>query len=190
MRHGLAPIGPGPGEDWNRSCRPGPLEPPSPTDQSSPGNPSALSPDPASGAALAAARRELAESQEQLAELEQLIVELPGIFERKFAQRLQPLLERQRLLSEDNHALRERLQRVLPPAQEAGAGPGHLPADREAPDLAPANAVGAHPTGAKPASADQAPIDQALASQNPAPGGPAWRRRLHQATRRLLRRGP
>ena len=116
---------------------PGPLEQPSPTDQPIAGIPSAPSlgpaPTPEAAAALAAARQELARSLEQLAELDQLIVDLPGIFERKFAQRLQPLLERQRLLSDDNHALRERLQLALPQA---------------------------------------------------------WRWRLHQATRRLLRLGP
>ena len=175
---------------------PGPLEQPSPTDQPSPGSSNAPSqapdlPPPAPGADLAAARQELAQSQEQLAELEQLIVDLPGIFERKFAQRLQPLLERQRLLSDDNHALRERLQLVLPPAREGGPGTGPLPADREATNPARAN-----PAGTEQASADLAPTDQAFASPNPNPnpspvqGRLAWRGRLHQATRRLLRRGP
>jgi D-mannonate dehydratase len=107
----------------------------------------------------------LEQSLGQLAELDQLIVELPGIFERKFAQRLQPLLERQRLLSEDNHALREHLQRVLPPAREGQARLGPRPAD--------------------PAGSDQVP-----ASPSPAQGKPVWRRRLQLATRRLLRRGP
>ena len=134
---------------------PRPLEQPSPTDQ----------PSPELAAALAAARQELEQSLGQLAKLDQLIVELPGIFERKFAQRLQPLLERQRLLSEDNHALREHLQRVLPPAREGQARLGPRPAD---------------PAGS----------DQAAASQRPAQGTPAWRRRLQLVTRRLLRRGP
>ena len=160
---------------------PGPLEQPSPTDQPSPpdqpvpaqqpspgipGTPSPAQAPPAElAAALAAARQELEQSVGPLAELDQLIVDLPGIFERKFAQRLQPLLERQRLLSEDNHSLREHLQRLLPPAHEGQARLGPRPAD--------------------PAGSDQVP-----ASQRPAQGRPAWRRRLHQATRRLLRRGP
>ena len=158
-----------------QSCRPGSLEPPSPTQQPSPERSSAPSQESASAAALAAARQELAESQEQLAALEQLIGDLPGIFERKFAERLQPLLERQRLLSDDNHALRERLQLVLPPVQGSGAAPEQGPA---------------HPAGAEPGSTSpsQSP------SSSPAPslglGRQAWRRRLHQATRRLLRRGP
>ena len=134
---------------------PGPLEQPSPTDQ----------PSPELAAALAAARQELEQSMGQLAELDQLIVDLPGIFERKFAQRLQPLLERQRLLSEDNQALREHLQRLLPPAREGQARLGPRPAD--------------------PRGSDQAP-----ASPIPALGPSAWRRRLQLATLRLLRWRP
>ena len=159
---------PGPirARDWRRlgltRC-PGSLEPQSPTDQPFPELSSAPSPDPA----LAAARDELAESQEQLAELEQLIVDLPGIFERKFAQRLQPLLERQRLLSDDNHALRERLQLVLPPAQAGGGGPN------QGPD---------HQVKAEQVSASQSQ------SQSSGRRRLAWRRRWHQATRRFLRR--
>jgi hypothetical protein len=102
-----------------------------------------------------------------LAELEQLIVDLPGIFERKFAQRLQPLLERQRLLSDDNHALRERLQLVLPPAQAGGGGPN------QGPD---------HQVKAEQVSASQSQ------SQSSGRRRLAWRRRWHQATRRFLRR--
>ena len=126
---------------------------------------------PASAAALAAARQELAERQEQLAALEQLIGDLPGIFERKFAERLQPLLERQRLLSDDNHALRERLQLVLPPAQGAGV----------AAEQGPAHAVGTGLEGGSPSPSPSSSLGL---------GRQAWRRRLHQATRRLLRRGP
>lgn len=155
---------------------PGPLEQPSPTDQPSSVDqlspveqPSpAEQPSPELAAALAAARQELEQSLGQLAELEQLIVELPGIFERKFAQRLQPLLERQRLLSEDNHALREHLQLGLPPAREGQARLGQLPKAQAAPAGSP----------------------QAPASPSPAQGSPAWRQRLYQATRRLLGRGP
>jgi hypothetical protein len=102
--------------------------------------------------------------------LEQLIGDLPGIFERKFAERLQPLLERQRLLSDDNHALRERLQLVLPPAQGSGA----------AAEQGPAQPARAEPGSTSPSSSP---------GPNLGLGRQAWRRRLHQATRRLLRRG-
>ena len=171
-------LSPGPLEQPSPTDQPSPVDQLSPVEQPSPANkpspgigstPSpAEAPSPELAAALAAARQELEQSLGQLAELEQLIVELPGIFERKFAQRLQPLLERQRLLSEDNHALREHLQLGLPPAREGHARLGQLP---KAP--------------AAPAGSPQAP-----ASPSPAQGTPAWRQRLHQATRRLLRREP
>ncbi|WP_399211363.1 MULTISPECIES: hypothetical protein [unclassified Synechococcus] len=81
---------------------------------------------------MEAAQRELAASQHQLAELQALLDELPEIFERKFEQRLQPFLERQRLLAEENIELRDRLQRQLPsPPTETGAasrGEPSLPA--------------------------------------------------------------
>jgi hypothetical protein len=68
----------------------------------------------------------LERTREQLAELQALLDELPGIFERKFEQRLQPFVERQRQLAEENLALRERIQRVLAPAPaEPAASPGH-----------------------------------------------------------------
>jgi hypothetical protein len=92
-----------------------------------------LSPEgPAEHQSLEAAQRELAASQHQLAELQALLDELPEIFERKFEQRLQPFLERQRLLAEENIELRDRLQRQLPsPPTETGAasrGEPSLPA--------------------------------------------------------------
>jgi len=92
-----------------------------------------LSPEgPAEHQSLEAAQRELAASQHQLAELQALLDELPEIFERKFEQRLQPFLERQRLLAEENIELRGRLQRQLPsPPTETGAasrGEPSLPA--------------------------------------------------------------
>jgi hypothetical protein len=92
-----------------------------------------LSPEgPAEHQSLEAAQRELAASQHQLAELQALLDELPEIFERKFQQRLQPFLERQRLLAEENIELRDRLQRQLPsPPTETGAasrGEPSLPA--------------------------------------------------------------
>lgn len=87
---------------------------------------------PAEHQSLEAAQRELAASQHQLAELQALLDELPEIFERKFEQRLQPFLERQRLLVEENLELRDRLQRQLPsPPTETGAasrGEPSLPA--------------------------------------------------------------
>ena len=64
--------------------------------------------------ALASAERRLAEARLQIAELEALLEDLPEIFERKFQQRLQPLLERQERLLEDNTSLREQIQQLAP----------------------------------------------------------------------------
>jgi hypothetical protein len=55
-------------------------------------------PDPDLRRALATAERELAEARLQITELEALLADLPDIFERKFSQRLQPVLERQKQL--------------------------------------------------------------------------------------------
>ncbi|MFZ4803461.1 MAG: hypothetical protein ACOYLI_02235 [Synechococcus lacustris] len=54
------------------------------------------------------------QSQARLAELESLLEELPGIFERKFQQRLEPVLDRQQLLIDENERLRALVERLLP----------------------------------------------------------------------------
>ena len=64
--------------------------------------------------ALATAERKLAEARLQIAELEALLEEIPEIFERKFEQRLQPVLERQQHLLDDNAELRQQIQRLAP----------------------------------------------------------------------------
>ena len=53
------------------------------------------------------------QTEARLAEMEALLEELPGIFERKFSQRLQPVLERQQLLMEENQRLRAQVERPL-----------------------------------------------------------------------------
>jgi len=64
------------------------------------------------------AQQQLAAAQEQLAQLDALLRELPEIFERKFQQRLQPVLERQAQLQEDNRQLRQQLHQLTAPAAE------------------------------------------------------------------------
>ena len=64
--------------------------------------------------ALASAERKLAEARLQIAELEALLEEIPEIFERKFEQRLQPVLERQERLLNDNAELRQQIQLLAP----------------------------------------------------------------------------
>lgn len=70
----------------------------------------------ATKAQLLTCQQDLDRARRQLADLEELIRDLPQIFERKFHQRLQPLLDQQQLLAQDNYALREQARRLLPPA--------------------------------------------------------------------------
>ena len=49
----------------------------------------------------------------KLQELEDLLEKLPEIFERKFSQRLAPVLELQRLLAEDNSHLRAQVEQLI-----------------------------------------------------------------------------
>ena len=72
--------------------------------------------DPAHGdnRELEAIQRQLADTRQHIAELEALIGELPEIYERKFEQQLQPLLEQERLLLQQNLLLRDQLLRALP----------------------------------------------------------------------------
>ena len=64
--------------------------------------------------ALATAERQLAEAKNQIAQLESLMEELPAIFERKFKQRLEPVLERQEQLLSDNRDLQQQIRRLAP----------------------------------------------------------------------------
>ena len=49
----------------------------------------------------------------KLKELEELLDKLPEIFESKFTQRLEPVLERQRLLHEENSRLRAQVEQLI-----------------------------------------------------------------------------
>ena len=64
--------------------------------------------------ALASSERQLAEARLQITELESLLQDLPEIFERKFVQRLQPVLERQEQLLADNRELQHQIRRLAP----------------------------------------------------------------------------
>lgn len=80
--------------------------------------------------------RELEVTRSELAELSQLVEELPTIFERKFRQRLEPILEEQHRLQADNTRLRQQLE-ALPGSGGLGR-PLLLPSLSEA-DGAPAS---------------------------------------------------
>ncbi len=106
--------------------------------------------------ALEAARLELEASQRQLTELEGLLSDLPAIFERKFGERIEPLLERQRLLLDENHALHDRLSRLLPQAGETGGSPGAA--------VEPPEPAAADPAAETPSQAPEGPGQPSLPS--------------------------
>lgn len=56
--------------------------------------------------------RELAKTREELQAMQVLLEELPALFEDKFRQRLQPMLEEQQRLLDDNVRLRQRLLQI------------------------------------------------------------------------------
>jgi len=104
-------------------------------------------------------QRELAANRRKISELEELINEVPAIYERKFDQKLQPLVEDVRLLSERNQALREQLRHALSPAAADAAAPAATPA----PPVTPAAPVAA----TEPAAAAAAPSPPAPTPTEP-----------------------
>ena len=54
---------------------------------------------------LEALKARVHELEEQVRDYEELLSELPDLFERKFQQRLEPLLERYRLLAQAQHLM-------------------------------------------------------------------------------------
>ena len=104
-------------------------------------------------------QRELAANRRKISELEELINEVPAIYERKFDQKLQPLVEDVRLLSERNQVLREQLRHALSPAAADAAAPAAPPAPPAAAPRPPA------PAPTEPAAAAKA--SEALAPPPP-----------------------
>lgn len=64
---------------------------------------------------------ELAAARDEVEALHQMLEDLPEIFERKFRQRLQTVLDHQQHLLVDNRALRERLYALAPAAGSPAA---------------------------------------------------------------------
>lgn len=111
---------------------------------------------------LALTEQQLGEARQRLAEMEELLRDLPEIFERKFQQRLQPLLERHDRLLEDNQQLRQQMRqltatnaemRQLPPARAAAATP---------------SADGEQPLASQPATQAASPPPPTPSQPNPA----------------------
>ena len=72
--------------------------------------------------------QELAVARDEASALHEMLEDLPEIFERKFRQRLQGVMEQQQRLLADNQALRDRLYALQPAGSEAaGLGMRLLP---------------------------------------------------------------
>ena len=78
--------------------------------------------------------RELARTREELQAMQALLEDLPSVFENKFRQRLQPLLEQQQRLLSENTVLRQHLHQ-LQPGVGAAPQPVLLPQQQERPRL-------------------------------------------------------
>ena len=78
--------------------------------------------------------RELARTREELQTMQALLEDLPSVFENKFRQRLQPLLEQQQRLLSENTVLRQHLHQ-LQPGVGAAPQPVLLPQQQERPRL-------------------------------------------------------
>ena len=136
---------------------------------------------------LAAIQRQLADSRQQIGELEALIGELPGIYERKFEHQLQPLLEQERLLRQQNVLLRDQLHRALPGAASPlllapGQPPGRWPARHRlalgAAALAALGAFGLVQRQGAPASPQRNPAPLGANQLAAQAGGPARAKEL------------
>ncbi len=88
---------------------------------------------------------ELAACRDEGAALHEMLEDLPEIFERKFRQRLQSILEQQQQLLADNQALREQLLSLAPGAPAVETRPSRLllPASQQSmPPLTKRNPLG------------------------------------------------
>jgi hypothetical protein len=81
-----------------------------------------------------ALEQELAKTREELQAMQALLEELPALFEDKFRQRLQPMLEQQQRLLDDNANLRQHLLQ-LQPTRDSGRQPVLMPRQKERPRM-------------------------------------------------------
>jgi hypothetical protein len=87
---------------------------PPPAGSLGPAPPPPPPPEPASHREQARLRLELEAAHDEIAALHEMLEDLPEIFERKFRQRVQGLVEEQRRLLADNQLLRDRLYALTP----------------------------------------------------------------------------
>ena len=96
-------------------------------------DPSQIEPDTL-GLSAQQLERELARTREELQAMQALLEDLPSVFENKFRQRLQPLLEQQQRLLSENTMLRQHLHQ-LQTGVGTGPQPVLLPQQQERPRL-------------------------------------------------------
>lgn len=140
---------------------------------------------------LAYTEQQLVDARQRLAEMEELLRDLPEIFERKFQQRLQPLVERHDRLLEDNQQLRQQMRqltatpaemRQLPPAGQTteAVAPGPSSATAAPTDTVPLQHNETDPTppsrtpseSSAPAPTDIVSPEPQAATQPPLAVGP------------------
>jgi len=80
---------------------------------------------------------ELAAARDEATALHEMLEDLPEIFERKFRQRLQSILEQQQRLLADNQSLREQLYSLAPAAPGVETRPSRLLLPSSQPSLPP-----------------------------------------------------
>jgi hypothetical protein len=100
----------------NEGLAPGPADRavPPPAGSLGPAPPPPPPPEAASHREQARLRLELEAARDEVAALHEMLEDLPEIFERKFRQRVQGLVEEQRRLLSDNQLLRDRLYALTP----------------------------------------------------------------------------
>jgi hypothetical protein len=80
---------------------------------------------------------ELAAARDEATALHEMLEDLPEIFERKFRQRLQSILEQQQRLLADNQSLREQLYSLTPASPGVETRPNRLLLPSSQPSLPP-----------------------------------------------------
>lgn len=116
---------------------------------------------------------ELEATRRQIEAYQTLLQEVPTVFERKFRERLQPVLQRNREIAAESLRLREQLSMVLPPSPEAKATalPAGLRNTRPSPRNNPAAAKQPTATATTKKAAPGRPALQALLKRFSPPRG-------------------
>lgn len=107
-----------------------------------------------------ARQAELEATRRQIEAYQGLLQEVPTVFERKFRERMQPVLERNREIAAESQLLREQLSGALPPGP-----PGEVA-------QIPSNAAGSTPKAAHPPAPEPTAAKASASTADHAPGSP------------------